>query len=950
MARAATAIERLHSLPEEQRTLGVFRLVHQLGKGGFAPVWLAREVYGTTELRTVAIKLFAPSDDATELQTKTGSRSSRSGSQRRERIFEEARALCQVEHPNIVRFYSIYHDAGEQLIGLVMEYVRGTPLDRRLSDLHDQGRKLPIEEVLNVGVAVASALSAVHQVGLIHRDIKPGNIIEAAGIYKLIDFGIAAAERRDWREGAPTRGKAKKQVLLDDLILEVGTKASLLSETLNPEGSDLGALSGTVGYMDPVCLETMSPATPSSDLYALGATLFQCLAGWVPAAMAARLDGASSLKPEVLDGRSAAPSLAKVDANLPASFVKLVDSLLDPSPARRPRSAEAVAWELERIRREIAGRVRPLPPEDIGPFRGLARFEEQDRDVYLGRAVEIAASLEMIRSRGLLALIGASGSGKSSLARAGVLPAIADGGVGKWPRTWATAVTTPGVDARASLVTALSPFVEGAGSRSAEAMIVALGERVQSSGQGVCLLVDQLEELVTVSSPESRDYAVQLLAQLGAQAIPGVRCVVAARRDLLDPLLALGELGRVLTRGSLLVSPMTDSTWGDVVDQALAAYGYELEDAALRAELLGQLKGTGTAMPLVQFALTQLWERRDKARKRIPRAALKAIGGIAGALEMHADATMAELMAEARASAAAHATVVTPHADADAVARRVLLAMTTPQGTRRTVPQAELERLDALAPAVLERLARARLVVQETEGVTLAHEALLTQWGKLRGWINEAREDRLLAEAIERDAQEWDRAHDVERLWKRRRLVAAVDLAKKGHTELTETSRKFIEAGRAAERQVRLLLGGILAAALLAVGVATSVYIAQTKASAERALASERMAVALRNNAEAQAKAAETARTEAEAQRQRADAAQKLAEEEAATAKEYADRFAKATTSKEMEEIRAAYAKKQAALNPGAASPTQAPQGGAQRAVASTPEAAPAMVRVGEPP
>ena len=141
MAHAATAIDRLQSLPEEQRTLGVFRLVHQLGKGGFAPVWLAREVYGTTELRTVAIKLFAPEDGvAQESLTKSGPRSAGTSAQQRERIFEEARALCQVEHPNIVRFYSIYHDPSEQLIGLVMEYVRGTPLDCRLAELDDQGR------------------------------------------------------------------------------------------------------------------------------------------------------------------------------------------------------------------------------------------------------------------------------------------------------------------------------------------------------------------------------------------------------------------------------------------------------------------------------------------------------------------------------------------------------------------------------------------------------------------------------------------------------------------------------------------------------------------------------------------------------------------------------------------------------------------------------------------
>src|SRR6185436_11823596 len=133
-----------------------------------------------------------------------------------------------------------------------------------------------------------------------------------------------------------------------------------------------------------------------------------------------------------------------------------VDALLDPESAKRPRSAEAVAWELERIRREIAGRSRPLPPEERGPFRGLGRFEEEDRDVYFGRSVEIAAGLEMIRARGLVALVGPSGSGKSSLARAGVLPAIVDGELGPWPRSWDAVVVTPGVDPWTAITRALA--------------------------------------------------------------------------------------------------------------------------------------------------------------------------------------------------------------------------------------------------------------------------------------------------------------------------------------------------------------------------------------------------------------------------------------------------------------------------------------------------------------
>ena len=899
MARPAAALKLLAELPDDRRALGVYKLVQQLGQGGFAPVWLAKEVYGAKELRTVAIKLFAPDAAEASLQLSSRGSGASSASPQRDRIVEEARALCRVEHPNVVRFYAIHDDPRTGVIGLVMEHVHGTALDVRLRDLGLRGEKMPLPEVLDVGVAIASALAAVHQVGLVHRDIKPANVVEAAGIYKLIDFGIAAAERRKNKLPAHAHAaaagseakKKKRQAVLDDLMIEVGTKASMMSDTFNVEGAtdEAFSISGTMGYIDPHCVETMSPTTSAGDLYALGATLFECMTGSVPAALAARRMNTAGLSAEVLDGRSPAPPLSDVTGDVPEALARLVDRLLDPAPSKRPKSAEAVAWELERIRREVAGRARPLPPESVGPFRGLGRFEAGDRDVYFGRAVEIAASIEMMRSRGLLALIGASGSGKSSLARAGVLPAVEEGGLGKWPKAWDVAVTTPGADARASITQALAPFTDDA--RSAESLISALGERAQETGRGVVLLVDQLEELVTVSSVKGHDFAAQLLALLGAQVIPGVRAVVAARRDLLDPLLALGALGRALTRGTLLVSTMSETTWEEVVDQALSAYGYALEDEALRSELLQQLKGTATAMPLVQFALTQLWERRDTERKIIPRSALTAIGGVAGALEMHAEATLER-----------HAQKSPGTIDAT---RLLLLAMTTPQGTRRTRARAELLRLHALAAAVLERLEHARLVVQEPDGLTIAHEALLAQWGRLKAWIAEAREDRLLAEAVEREAREWDGGREASLLWKGRRLVAAEDLARKGSADLSEAARAFVRAGRAASRRGRLTVAAIAAALLAVAALGTAKYVRDTKTSEERAIDAQKQTEEEKSKLESKqqelAKANDSALT-----------AQKRAEDLAATNQRQAQDFsnkldalnAKIETAKDLEQFK----------------------------------------------
>jgi serine/threonine protein kinase len=348
----ARGLRNFLALPEEQRALGQYHLLHQLGSGGFAPVWLAAERYGSKELRKVAVKLFAiGAGEAT----------------REEMIIEEAQALCHVEHPNVVRFYTFSKDATNLVLGLVMEYVRGVSLDRRL----EEREKLGYPEVVELGSAVASALEAVHKVGLIHRDLKPANVIVSEGVYKLIDFGIASADEPVKKAARPSR-----KVVLDDLPLEVAaTKASMLAPStlggVHATDSDnpFAQLAGTLGYMDPRCVSAQERATPASDLYALGATLFECAVGMLPAIYAAKTSGGFGLKGEVLDGRSPSPSLAEAAPDAPPELVAIVDELLDPDPARRPASAGVVAARLS-VARGSFDRVHvPVAAPAVGDSR-----------------------------------------------------------------------------------------------------------------------------------------------------------------------------------------------------------------------------------------------------------------------------------------------------------------------------------------------------------------------------------------------------------------------------------------------------------------------------------------------------------------------------------------------------------------------------------------------------
>jgi eukaryotic-like serine/threonine-protein kinase len=800
MTRLSSPIRKVLDAPETERRVGPFQLVRQLGRGGSAPVWLAKEIYGGTELRQVAVKLFSLSGD----RSTDASTGGRTVTGVRERIAREARALCRLEHDHIVRFFSIAVDEPAGVLAVAMEYLSGTSLDEALG----QGEPLPLERTLQVGVTIASALSAVHEAGLLHRDVKPQNIIDSNGTYKLIDFGIALSDEDE---------RAPRAALLDDLPLELTDDqkrelgALTFDEETSPSHSSVHT-SGTFGYFDPACVAKRAAPSRASDLYALGVVLFECATGRHPATVSAALGG--GLRTEILNGTERAPSLGAIASDLPSAFVRLVDAMLSPEPGERPRSAASVAIELERLLDDRAGRAQSLPPEGIGPFRGLGRFEAEDRGVYFGRSREIAAGLELLRGHGVVTLVGLSGSGKSSLARAGIAPRVTEGALGKWPAEWRMVTTSPGTDARASILSALGeltpplaldPHIEP------DDLVSVLGAWVEQHGRGLLVVVDQLEEIVTTSSASGRAFAMRLLQRIGEAPLPGVRALLAVRSDLLEALLRHGgEVGSMLVRGSLVVEPMSDASWGEVLESALEAYGYRLEDAALHDEVVGQLAETAGAMPLVAFALSELWQRRDREAKQISRKVFRELGGIAGALERHADAAVERLLAHGAAT--------------ELEVRGLLLSLTTPRGTRASRPLREVLSESASYGPIAEELERARILVRGEE-VTLAHEALLTHWGRLKRWVGEVRDDRVLAEDLDLEGRRYRDAPADVPLLKRRRLAAALEVQERGLVPLSALGKAYVDASRRAMRRGQWLVAAGSAFALGLVLLAAALYV-----------------------------------------------------------------------------------------------------------------------------
>jgi len=572
----------------------------------------------------------------------------------------------------------------------------------------------------------------------------------------------------------------------------------------HPSKTGTDAIAGTMGYIDPACFATGEPADPSSDLYALGAMLYECLTGRLPASAGDTGDSLSRMRMPVAMGVEPPPAIRELVPAIPEGVARLVDALVAPRRKHRPKRAEWVASELERLRRVQRAPSRMLP--EGGPFRGLASFDERHRDVFFGRTGDVASALELLRTRGLLALVGASGSGKSSLARAGILPAILDGSLGAWPPRWTAVTFSPGARPQATLTSALGPRFDGAPPpEDPDALAATLAALVEVSSVGLVILVDALEEAVTVAAPTERAWLARFLTAVSARPTPGLRVVVTARRDLLDPLLADPALGNALTRAVQLVQPLSATAWTEAVTERLAAYDVKLEDDALRAEVARQLASVAEAMPLVEFGLARLWEQRDSARRIISRASLQAIGGLGGALAQHAEATLLALHREH----GAQAVVVTGD---------VLLALTTPQGTRVSRTRVELawHVRDARLEAVLGALERARLVVSEDGGITIAHEILLTRWSRLAEWVRAHQRDRELARTIEEAEDRWTAHPGADLLLRGRPLREARALAAARPALLSAPALGFVQASR---RNVLRSTSGI-------VGLTASVFVA----------------------------------------------------------------------------------------------------------------------------
>ncbi len=377
------------------------------------------------------------------------------------------------------------------------------------------------------------------------------------------------------------------------------------------------------------------------------------------------------------------------------------------------------------------------------PYRGLAPFSAADHDLFHGRQRVIDRLLARLVSSGpagrLIALVGPSGSGKSSVVRAGLLPALASGAI-PGSEDWFVTTATP--DNR--------PFesLEAALLRIAIAPPNDLLERLQADDSGLrrlvrrilpddgsklLLVIDQFEELFTVAEPDTARRFLDSIVSAVEDNNAGLRVLVTLRADFYDGPLRHRRLGELLRNGTEAITPMSAAELEAAITEPARNAGVELEPA-LVAEMIRQVVDQPGALPLLQYALTELFDQRTGSKMTL--VGYERIGGVLGALASSADAAVESgTEIEQRAIRQVFLRLVTLGDGASDTRRRVLVSELTdlpfPPGTINDV-------LDRFSD--LRLLTSDRDPVSRSPTIEISHEALLTEWQRLGGWIDDARD------------------------------------------------------------------------------------------------------------------------------------------------------------------------------------------------------------------
>ncbi len=439
--------------------------------------------------------------------------------------------------------------------------------------------------------------------------------------------------------------------------------------------------------------------------------------------------------------------------------------------------------------------------EEVCPYRGLAAFQPEDGSRFFGREGLVAGLINQLDHRDrVLFVVGPSGSGKSSVVRAGLIPAV-QGGVIAGSDQWPVALFSPRSNPTAELSYQLRRMADGtaaSGGVPGPASSIIGPEEARQLTDSICgvaggllMVIDQFEELFTLSQRREQEAFIEMLAAVVDPAASRVRAAMAMRAEFYGICSTFPWLARRITANQMLVGPMSRADLHKAIAQPAVAAGLRLEDGLADA-VLEDAGSEPAALPLVSHAMAETWRRRDG--RTLTLSGYREAGGVAGAISQTADALYETVFDDAERLAC----------------RRLVLRLVTPgegsPDTRRRLPIGELssDHDPEVSRRVAAEMVDARLLTADRESLEIAHEALLRSWPRLRSWIEEGREDLKTRQRIGFAAADWsmqDRNPDL--LYRGTTLQVALEWMAVHGDDLGPVEQDFLAASREAWLQAK---------------------------------------------------------------------------------------------------------------------------------------------------
>lgn len=756
----------------------------------------------------------------------------------RQRFVEEGQLLRRVRNDAVITV----HDAGELEDGrpyLVVELAEGGTLADRLEQHGEVSSDA--ESTERIIVSLAEGLGAMHAAGIIHRDIKPENL--------LIGSDRSAADLGDRNATMVRHGLlgAGERLIIGDLGL---------AKDLETRGSAPSVIGGSPGFQAPEQLRRDAIIGPSADLYAASAVLWRLVSG--------------QDCPETHDVPDAVGSFP---AQWQAFFVRALN------PAADHRYDMAIAWcsaALDHLdlnydlQGTTASSLDRSPHRGPCPYKGLAAFQHDDADRFFGREDVVDDLVRRMQAARVLIIAGASGSGKSSVLRAGLVPALRRGAIAN-SDAWTIDVMTPGARPFDELHYRLERWTGRSLSTSPDdlrrnpqiarrLLDEALDEQDRAGPSRAplhVLCIDQFEEVFTQMTETVGPAAfVEALAAMSDPVDSRLRVVLGVRADFYGRCAQLGWLAERITDNQVLVGPMSRDGMRRAIEEPARMAGLRIEPGLVEV-VLDEAGESASTLPLISHALVETWARRDGNALTLD--AFHSAGGVAGAIAQSADALFEQNLDPTQQD----------------LARRLFLRLVTPgegtTDTRRPMPLLELDRNanPEELRAVVDRFVAARLLSVSDTTVEIAHEALIGGWPRLADWIETERDNLKTQQRIGQAAHDWDeRGRDRDLLWRGAPLASTELWVEQHHDALDLLEQQFVEASTNArvardaaaaevaargQRNRRRATAALATLALASVVASVVAFGAFQRASRNAEVAEEQLAVAFGTSALGQA-------------------------------------------------------------------------------------------------